>query len=215
MYKFWLGGVLFPVTPAKMYLKIKNQNKTINLINEGEVNLLKNAGLTDVDFELLIPAVSYNFSAVKAPNMRLYLDTLERLKVNGKPFQFIVKRTGKGAFDTNLKVTLEDYEIKEDWNQGRDLLIPIKLKQYRDYGVKIVKIPAKPKAPIAPPKPVRPPDPPPKPRTYTVKSGDTLWYIAASYYGNGAQYPKIFDANRNILSSPHLIFPGQTLVIPN
>ena len=49
---------------------------------------------------------------------------------------------------------------------------------------------------------------------YTVKSGDTLWAIAKTYYGNGAQYPKIYNANTNIIKNPNLIYPGQKLVIP-
>lgn len=51
-------------------------------------------------------------------------------------------------------------------------------------------------------------------KTHTVKHGDTLWSIAKSYYGSGASYPKIFDANRNILSDPNKIKPGQILTIP-
>lgn len=51
-------------------------------------------------------------------------------------------------------------------------------------------------------------------RTHTVKSGDTLSGIAKSYYGNGAAYPKIFDANRDKLSDPNKIRTGQVLVIP-
>ena len=51
-------------------------------------------------------------------------------------------------------------------------------------------------------------------KTHTVKHGDTLWSIAKSYCGSGASYPKIFDANRNILSDPNKIKPGQILTIP-
>ena len=51
-------------------------------------------------------------------------------------------------------------------------------------------------------------------RTHAVKSGDTLWAVAKSYYGNGASYPKIFEANRDKLSDPNKIRAGQTLVIP-
>ena len=51
-------------------------------------------------------------------------------------------------------------------------------------------------------------------KTYTVKSGDSLSKIAKEFYGDAMQYPKIFDANRNILDDPNKIFPGQELVIP-
>ena len=51
-------------------------------------------------------------------------------------------------------------------------------------------------------------------RTYTVKSGDTLGKIAKEFYGNASQYPKIFEANRPMLSDPNKIYPGQVLRIP-
>ena len=51
-------------------------------------------------------------------------------------------------------------------------------------------------------------------KTVRITAKDTLWSIAKSYYGSGASYPKIFDANRNILSDPNKIKPGQILTIP-
>ena len=50
---------------------------------------------------------------------------------------------------------------------------------------------------------------------YTVQSGDTLWSIAESVYGDGSKYLKIFDANTDLLEQPDQIFPGQKLLIPN
>ena len=53
--------------------------------------------------------------------------------------------------------------------------------------------------------------------TYTVKAGDTLSKIAENHYGKGnaGKYTVIFEANRNILSSPDVIKPGQVLRIPS
>jgi nucleoid-associated protein YgaU len=51
-------------------------------------------------------------------------------------------------------------------------------------------------------------------RTYTVKSGDTLSAIAKQFYNDASQYMKIFEANKNLLSSPDKIAPGQVLTIP-
>lgn len=51
-------------------------------------------------------------------------------------------------------------------------------------------------------------------RTYTVKKGDCLWKIAKQFYGNGASYGKIYDANTNQIANPNLIYVGQVLIIP-
>ena len=50
---------------------------------------------------------------------------------------------------------------------------------------------------------------------YTVKAGDSLSKIAKQYYGDASQYMKIFEANRNLLSDPDKIQPGQELSIPS
>jgi nucleoid-associated protein YgaU len=51
-------------------------------------------------------------------------------------------------------------------------------------------------------------------QTYTVKSGDTLSAIAREHLGDGNAYMKIFEANRDQLSDPDKIKPGQVLKIP-
>jgi LysM repeat protein len=52
-------------------------------------------------------------------------------------------------------------------------------------------------------------------RTYTVKSGDTLSKIAKSELGDAQAYGRIFEANRDQLSDPDKIRPGQVLKIPS
>lgn len=51
-------------------------------------------------------------------------------------------------------------------------------------------------------------------QTYTVKAGDTLSKIAKEHLGNASAYMAIFEANRDQLSNPDLIKPGQVLKIP-
>ena len=50
--------------------------------------------------------------------------------------------------------------------------------------------------------------------TYTVKSGDTLSKIAKELLGNAGAYMAIFDANKDLLTDPNKIQPGQVLKIP-
>jgi nucleoid-associated protein YgaU len=54
----------------------------------------------------------------------------------------------------------------------------------------------------------------PEAQFYTVVRGDTLSKIAKQYYGDANKYPVIFEANKPMLKSPDLIYPGQMLRIP-
>ncbi len=49
---------------------------------------------------------------------------------------------------------------------------------------------------------------------YTIVKGDTLSGIAKTFYGNAMAYSKIFDANREVIKDPNLIYPGQKIRIP-
>jgi nucleoid-associated protein YgaU len=51
-------------------------------------------------------------------------------------------------------------------------------------------------------------------KTYTVKAGDTLSKISKEYYGDANDYMKIFNANKDQLTDPDKIKPGQVLKIP-
>jgi nucleoid-associated protein YgaU len=49
---------------------------------------------------------------------------------------------------------------------------------------------------------------------YLIKKGDTLSAIAKQFYGKANSYRKIFEANREVIKDPNLIFPGQKIRIP-
>jgi nucleoid-associated protein YgaU len=63
------------------------------------------------------------------------------------------------------------------------------------------------------PKP-KPEEPKEKAEIYEIVSGDTLGAIAKRYYGNASKYMKIFEANKDIISDPNKIYPGQKIRIP-
>jgi nucleoid-associated protein YgaU len=52
-------------------------------------------------------------------------------------------------------------------------------------------------------------------RTYTVVSGDSLSKIAKREYGDAQKWTVIYEANRDKISNPDLIHPGQVLTIPS
>ena len=221
-YYFYLGHVLLPIPPKKLELKISNQNKTYDLMNYSEINVLKNPGLTSIEFEVLLPNVKYPFAMYKNnfQNAKYYLGILENLKVNKSAFQFIVIRkfpNGNSIFDTNIKVSIEDYTITDSTDEGFDTKVKIKLKQYREYSTKTVQVTIKQYKPPVVTRTVTTNNTAaskPSGQNYTVKSGDCLWNIAKKYYGNGSKYTTIYNANRDKIKNPNLIYPGQVLWIP-
>lgn len=215
-YIFYLDDIQLPVPPSKLETKIKNKNKDITLINEGEINVLKMAGLTEISFDAVIPQVKYPY-ATDLKNASTYLNKLEQLKTSQKPFRFIVSRfnpSGKMLFNSNMNVSLEEYTIVEDAKEGFDLKITIKLKQYKAYSTKVVKITVKQETPTATVKEERPAESAPQKKTYTVIAGDCLWNIAKKYLGNGARYTEIYNLNKDKIKNPNLIYVGQVLTLP-
>ena len=60
----------------------------------------------------------------------------------------------------------------------------------------------------------KPEEPEEKAEIYEIVSGDTLGGIAKRYYGKASKYMTIFEANRDIISDPNKIYPGQKIRIP-
>ena len=218
----YLAGVLMPITPSKVKVKINNQNETLTLINGDEINILKSAGLTDVSFDLLLPQVSYPFTNGGAQSADYYLSLFERLKTAKQPFQWILNRSmpsGKRLFYTNLTVGMEDYQITDDAEEGFDITVTVSLKQYRHYGTKTVTVQPAETATETPTATVEQPQretaEAPQQSDYTVKSGDCLWNIAKKYLGDGSRYNEIYELNKDKITNPNLIYPGQVLTLPS
>jgi len=232
-YLFYVDDVELPVTPSKLTTKINNQNQTISLINYDEVNILKAPGLTEIEFEAMIPQMKHPFAnlpSTLSPNSydtgafvpeaaAFYLDVFETLKMSIKPFSFKVIRTNpqndlrlfraKDALD--MLVSLEEYSIVEDANEGFDLLVSVKLKQYKQYNTQSLKVvtnnATKSSATVI--GTMTRISTVMTPKFYTVKKGDSLWSICKKFLGDGALYPKI--AKLNNLANPGLIIPGQVI----
>ena len=231
-YEFYFDKVLLPVAPSKMKTEIKSKNSVVNLINESEINILKDSGLTKITFTFLLPSVNYPFARYLNgfKNPVYYLDMLENYKKKKEPFQFIVARVTpnrKVLFYTNMKMSLENYEISDDVNLGTDVEVKVTLLQYKAYGTKTVDVSqyirkittqttrsAGTKASTSGTK-------------YIIKSGDTLWNIAKKKLGNGAKWKDIYNANKTVIenaakkrgrassSNGHWIYPNTEIIIPS
>ena len=144
----------------------------------------------------------------------VYLAKLREFKANKKPLRFIVLRpqeNGTELFSGNLLVTLEEYTVDENAGEEGDFYVEIKLKEYNTIqGKKLIITDNKPNENgkiQAKEEYERPSKEPAK--TYTVKSGDTLWGIAQKQLGNGDKWGNI--AKLNNISNPNKLQIGQVL----
>ena len=145
-YDFYLGGLMLPVPPESLTIQVNGRNSVMTLIHDGEVSVLREPGLTEIRFSALLPNARYPFARypggfTPAEN---YLAFFERVMREKTPFQFIVSRcmpSGAMLFDTNLKVTLEDYATREVAREtGFDVRVDLSLKQYRPWGTKTFEV---------------------------------------------------------------------------
>ena len=222
--------ITLPITPATLNIKTESNNKTVTLINEGEINILKSPSLTEIEFEAIIPARKYPFSR-EPYNIDYYINIFEKVLENKKPFNFSVVRatpTGKTSWGSTFTVSLEGFEIEEDAEENQDVLLSFHLKQYKTYGKVEQKIlTSTPTTTSTSEKPREDTNNSSEMKEYTVKPGDCLWNISKAFYENGADWNKIYEANKNVIESTakehrngkgssngHWIYPGTKLVIP-
>jgi len=109
--------------------------------------------------------------------------------------------------------------VSDDVAEGFDLAVSISLKEYRNYGTKIMNFTliedqAETVETTGETEPERQGEPA-KTGSYTVVNGDSLWKIAKQLLGDGNRWQEIYNLNRDKVSNPNLIHPGQVLAIPS
>jgi LysM repeat protein len=225
-YSFFLVSdnkkVQFPIAPSDLTINVNGRNETIDLMNEGEVNLLKSPGLTEISFTALIPQVSKYPFAVNREPIDTFTNFLNEMLEKKKPFRFVVVRTAgtKLLFDTNLQVACEGYELKESAENGFDVELAISLKQYREFGVKTItlvsikttnkvdtqkttttKTTTSSKATTAASTDTKRATKSNSSKKYTIKKGDTLWSISKKYLGSGSKWKTLYNKNKSVIEA--------------
>ncbi len=219
-YEVYINDMLLPLPPEKIPIKYSGKNKTATLINGEEINMVRPPGLAEIDLDIVIPQMNYP-SAVwdgSIDSAEDFLERLKGLKESGSSFEFIVIRDGPGRkifYDTNMDVTLEDYKVSDDVKEGLDLVVSISMKEYKSYGTKIMNFVIEEKQAVqtSESEPERQ-GTPPAAKAYAVVKGDSLWAIAKKQLGDGSRWQEIYSLNKDKISNPNLIYPGQVFSLP-
>lgn len=217
MYRIYLKQgekqFLFPVTPAKIETKAESGNQTVSILEMGQMNLLRYPKLRQVRFTALFPGRQYHFVQVEDGfhEPSYYLGLLEEFQRSKKPVQFLVLRRladGSQIFCDDLSMAIEDVQITEKGGEQGDFWAEILLREYKEAKSVKYQAAAEGDKTILSASGIQREEKE-TPKTYTVQKGDSLWAIAQKNYGSGAKYKEI--AEKNGISNPNLIYPGQVL----
>ena len=215
-YQMWLTynaekeKIQLPVLPERFETRNGSNNSSMNISGLGEIVIMQSRPALQFSFSSFFPAKK--FPGVQVGSLTKPLTLVQKInewKTSKKPVHLIATACG-----VDLYASIEDFSYSEEGGDPGTYQYSITLKEYREITVRQVKVDI-PKA-VATVKKTEPRvDNTVQPRTYTVKSGDCLWNIAKKFYGNGAQYTKIYNANKGVIGgNPNLIYPGQVLTIP-
>ena len=139
MYRLIIDGQYVPIPPEKISIKVDGDNKTMTLINLGEVNMLRNPKLTEISFDLLLPNQHYPFafySDGKYKGADEYIKKYKELLSSKKAFKLEIYRyapNDKKIFNTILKVSLERLTMTAGchWNlRNTENMVLLRLRKY-------------------------------------------------------------------------------------
>jgi len=223
VYEFWISTndnrerLRLPVLPTSLGITNGSKNENIDISNLGEITILQDPTAKMFQFSSFFPAhLSPLVEYGNPPKPWDIINRIEKWKNSKEPLRFLVTGTS-----INIPVSVDSFNYREEGGAVGDIRYDIALKEYKFTTVRKIKVKIdKP----TPPKKTRPAVKP-KGKTYKVKSGDTLWAISRKYYGNGAQWSKIWNVKsnkdmlikrdkRNRKDPGHWIYPGQVLKIP-
>lgn len=238
--------IKFPVLPDKITIKNGGQNMSVNIVGLGEITIRRDRKAFTYSFSSFLPAKSFpgiNTSRVvttkkvktkkkkktktkekteinDTPKPRTIIKKINSWKEKKKPVHFII--TG-GLVDCYC--TIENFTYEESGGDVGTYQFSIELKEYREVEVRKIKKKKKKKGKSSKKKKskttttkkvAKRTNSKAVPDTYIVKKGDCLWNIAKKFYGDGAKYTKIYNANQKVIgSNPNKIYPGQVLKIPS
>lgn len=139
---FDYGGetLRIPINPESLTVKAEGKNEIVEVVNTGEVSLLKSKGLRQISFESFFPKNSSHPSVTTKSGFvspTKYINFFNKVRSDKKPLLFVI--TGS-TLDSQVQMSVENFE----WTQEAmddDVQYLLDLKEYKPIAVKITDIP--------------------------------------------------------------------------
>ena len=183
----------FPILPSAINVQDYAITNDSNITGLGDVTVFGGKGLRTIEISSFFPNPKRKYSFVSYNDYPKQYDCVNKIKKwmdKGEVLRFIVTGT-----EINFQVRITDFEYSEQ-DGTRDVYFTINLKEYRKIKISST-TPKKKKTDNKDRTDTKETDNKPKQKTYTVKSGDTLYDIAKKHYGKGSDYKKIIENNKS------------------
>ncbi len=221
-YEIWLTydsnkkRLQIPVLPEKIEISYPEKNDTVYVYGVGEVTIKKHPGAFVMKWSGFFPATECQGCISNPKKPKECLDFLKKVMKIEKPAKIVY--TG-GACRLSSQCTIS-FEASEEGGDLGIIHYSITITEYKKTSIRKLKVKktkkksgSKKKAKVK--KTSNRTSSKSKAGKYTVKKGDCLWNIAKKFYGKGAKYTVIYNANKKVIGgNPNLIYQGQVLTIP-
>lgn len=210
-----------PVNPETIKMSATGGFEDVEVTQLGEYTFMGNPKLREFTFSSFFPrdySSSYCESLTEFKEPWTMVEQLQAWMNGRKPVQLEVARSNQEAPEhlyqlINVPVTIRSFSYEERAGHVGDLFYDLTLKEYR--SIEFKRLTPSDDGSVLLSEDTSRPDPAIPPESYEVRKGDTLWHIAQKTLGAGDQWPRIYELNQEVIGpNPNLIYPGQTLVIP-
>ena len=204
------GTFRVPVNPEEISQSRKQNNEKYNILKGGQVVVPTYVELEEYSFETEFPHQHTHYSEsdfTAATSLLFMIKTWQESKL---PVRFIA--VGEDS-DINKQVLIEDVRATEKAGEEGDQYVSLKLLEYIPPAKRFIAVPQpaglvkQDAGSLQNPETI-------DGKEYTIQKGNTLWGLAKKYYGDGGQYTKIYEANKDKIKNPNLIYPDQVITIP-
>lgn len=200
-------ALVFPVAPSEISIQMGTRIITVSPLDLGDVEFQRGRQPIRFNVSGMFPGTMRRLPGVSPQNPD---DIVRQIKAwqsqtTGKMVRMIVTGT-----QWNIPVRIVSFDPVLSGGHG-DINYTMSLSEWRDLIVKTAGT-----ATVQGTKTANRPSSRQKEKTYTVKSGDSLWKIAQRLTGNGGRWPEMWAINksRSRSKNPDVIYPGEVFLIP-
>lgn len=219
-YGFYLSfnnqeqGFRLPVNPGKIEVSESGSGKTYTVSKLGEINVIKDAHLTEISFESEFPGQAYPYvvgSELREPDY--YVELINGWRATKRPIRFVLT---EAAIDINMAVSIEKFDWEERAGEEGDIQYRLSLKKYVFYAARRVTVEKDQQQNTT----IIQKGPPPRsnekqaPKTRKLAPGENLWTVAKLELGDGARFKEIQKLNGLTDAQLKSLQPGLVLKMP-